>query len=280
MKLITWNIQWARGIDGIVDPARIIAHARSMADFDVLCLQEVADNFADLAGNDDSNQFATFAALLPGFTAIEGIALDIPGEAGRRKRFGNMILSRYPVDMIQRSLLPWEADKTHNMPRLLLEATLLAPFGPVRMMTTHLEYSSPLLRAAQVEGIRDIHRLAVARHHRQRSDGPGTYRAGPTTTSAILTGDFNMKPDDPLKHRISEEIATGVPALLDLWLETRKDVPHPPSFCVFEQLYGPPHACDFVFATPDLVSRTNSISYDTTTQVSDHQPVLVEFSLD
>ena len=44
MKLITWNIQWCRGVDGAVDPARIIEHARDFADFDVLCLQEVARN--------------------------------------------------------------------------------------------------------------------------------------------------------------------------------------------------------------------------------------------
>lgn len=62
MKLITWNIQWARGTDGIVDPRRIVEHARSMADFDVFCLQEVAANFADLDGNDASDQFALLFA--------------------------------------------------------------------------------------------------------------------------------------------------------------------------------------------------------------------------
>ena len=39
MKLITWNIQFGVGVDGRLDLARIMAHARSMADFDVLCLQ-------------------------------------------------------------------------------------------------------------------------------------------------------------------------------------------------------------------------------------------------
>jgi endonuclease/exonuclease/phosphatase family metal-dependent hydrolase len=45
MKLITWNVQWCRGCDGRVDPSRIVEHARALADFDVLCLQEVAHNF-------------------------------------------------------------------------------------------------------------------------------------------------------------------------------------------------------------------------------------------
>jgi endonuclease/exonuclease/phosphatase family metal-dependent hydrolase len=197
MRLITWNIQWARGMDSRVDPARVVAHARAMADFDVLCLQEVADNFPDLDGNDASDQFAQLAALLPDYLAIEGIGLDTADAAGKRKRFGNMILTRYPVAQILRYTLPWEAAATRNMPRVLIEAVALAPFGPVRLMTTHLEYSSALLRRAQVEAIREAHRTATERHTTPREDGPHTYRRTPATRSAILTGDFNMKPDDP-----------------------------------------------------------------------------------
>ena len=48
MKLVTWNVQWCRGCDGRVDPQRIVDDARAFADFDVLCLQEVAANFARL----------------------------------------------------------------------------------------------------------------------------------------------------------------------------------------------------------------------------------------
>jgi len=47
MKLITWNVQWCRGVDGRVDPARIVRHAKAIADFDVLCLQEIANNYPD-----------------------------------------------------------------------------------------------------------------------------------------------------------------------------------------------------------------------------------------
>ena len=278
MKLITWNIQWACGMDGRVDPARVVAHARSMADFDVLCLQEVASNFPELAGNDASDQFATFAALLPGYTAIEGIGLDIADEAGRRKRFGNMILSRLPVTQILRVTLPWEAAQTRNMPRVLIEATVLAPFGPLRVMTTHLEYSSDTLRRAQVEAIRDVHCQALARHATPREPGPGTYVLTPTTTSAILTGDFNMKPGDPTKQRISAPIGEGLPPLLDVWLETQGGAPHPDSFCVFDQSYGEPHCCDYIFATPDIVARTRRIAYDIETKVSDHQPALIEIA--
>ncbi len=67
MKLITWNVQWCRGVDQKVDPARVVAEARRLADFDVLCLQEIADNYPDplLGGSRGENQFAELAALLP-----------------------------------------------------------------------------------------------------------------------------------------------------------------------------------------------------------------------
>ena len=48
MKLLQWNIQWCRGMDGVVDPARIARFAKSFADPDVMCFQEVAINFPSL----------------------------------------------------------------------------------------------------------------------------------------------------------------------------------------------------------------------------------------
>src|SRR5436305_13372304 len=97
MKLITWNIQWCRGVDGVVDPGRIVDHARKFADFDVLCLQEVARNYPGLAGSGGADQFALLAALLPGFTALEGVAVDEFSSTDGRRQFGNMILTRLPV---------------------------------------------------------------------------------------------------------------------------------------------------------------------------------------
>ena len=278
MKLITWNIQWGLGLDGRCDLARVVADAKRIADFDVLCLQEVSDNFSELKGNDGADQFAELARLLPGYTAVEGVALDIPDGRGRRKRFGNMILSRHAVGQVLRWTLPWEADRTKNMPRLLIEAVVMAPSGPLRVMTTHLEYSSDKLRQAQVEGIREAHRAACARIATPREHGAGTYAIQPTAASAILTGDFNMRPDDPTKLRLSEPFATGAPRLLDAWTALNPGAPHPPSFCLFDQTYGEPHCCDFVFATEDIAPRLRRVFYDVETKVSDHQPVLVEIA--
>lgn len=279
MKLITWNIQWARGVDDKVDPRRIIDHVKQMADFDVLCLQEVAANFPDLDGNDRTDQFALFSELLPGFTAIEAIGVDIPDGAGGRKRFGNLVLSRLPVAQALRHVLPWEAAATRNMPRVLVEAMVETPFGPIRVMTTHLEYSSPSLRAAQVEGIRQIHRMAAARQATPRLPGPHTYAPTPNAASAILTGDFNMRPDDAGLAQLLAPFEGDVPPLVDLWPVLKGKEPHPPSAFICDQTYGPPGCLDFVLATPDLAERARSIVYDIETRASDHQPILVEFDL-
>ena len=92
MKLVTWNIQWGRGADGRVDLERILAHARRLADFDVLCLQEVSAGYPELPGCDGADQFRALAERLPEFTAIAGVATDAPRVEGERKAFGNMIL--------------------------------------------------------------------------------------------------------------------------------------------------------------------------------------------
>jgi endonuclease/exonuclease/phosphatase family metal-dependent hydrolase len=279
LKIITWNIQWGLGADGRYSLKRQIDEARGIADFDVLCLQEVADNFSDLRENPGGNGFAEIAALLPGHTPVEGVALDIPDGRGGRSRFGNMILSRHPVAQVLRYTLPWEAVATRNMPRVLIEATILPPSGPLRVMTTHLDYSAAKLRKAEVEGVRDAHRAAYDRTVTRRAAGKGTYKLLPHTASAVLTGDFNMKPDDPVRKRISDPFANGAPALVDAWTAGTGDAPHPDSFCIYDRSSGQPHCSDYVFVTEDLAPRINRVFYDQATQASDHQPILLELDL-
>ncbi len=280
MKLITWNVQWCRGCDGRVDAARIVAHARALADFDVLCLQEVAAGWRDLPGSRGENQFEQFARLLPGHEAIPVAAVDLPAPGGGRRAFGNLILSRYPVAQALRIQLPWPSDPPQpSMPRVLLEATVESPLGPIRVMTTHLEYYSALQRHAQVDAIRARHAEACghALVDRARSAASGPFRPAPQTMSAILTGDFNLRPDDPLHARLQAPLGEGSTALLDAWQVLHPHAPHAPTSRVHERdPRKPPYACDFVFVSEDLVPRLRAITVDAATQASDHQPVMVE----
>jgi endonuclease/exonuclease/phosphatase family metal-dependent hydrolase len=280
MKLITWNIQWGRGLDGKVDLARIVAHAKSLADFDVLAVQEVADNFPGLDGNDDADQFAQFAALLPGYTAVAGYGVDLDGP-GRRRRFGNLMLTRLPVLSIRRHLLPWPADPDReSMPRVAIEATLKLPMGPVRVTTTHLEYYSAVQRGSQAARLRELHDEACDRALRPsfRTEENGPFDYTPQTVSAILTADFNFPPENPAYADIQGPLASGGPAYRDAWVIANGRQAHDPTFCLHEYRYArQPYCCDFVYVSEDIASRVRSVGVDMATRLSDHQPVLLSF---
>jgi endonuclease/exonuclease/phosphatase family metal-dependent hydrolase len=262
-----------------VDPQRIVDTCRGMADVDVLCLQEVARNFPGIPGSSGEDQFAMLSDLLPGFTLVEGVAVDVPGDAGERRQFGNLILSRYPVLQVFAHLLPWPADPAvPSMQRIALEAVLAAPFGPVRVTTTHLEYYSEIQRRQQVNRLRELHAEAAAhrgdRIHARKDGGP--FETMPRPASAILTADFNFRADDPLHARIVATYADATPAYCDSWQVRHGDRPQDPTLGVHDREQWPEaFACDFIFLTEDIAGRVEDVAVNLDTDASDHQPVLL-----
>ena len=283
MKLVTWNIQWGCGMDGRVDLARIVKAARAMADFDVLCLQEVADNYPNLQGNDDGDQFAQLRALLPEFAAVEGYGVDVIGDAGRRRRFGNMVFSRHPILSARRHALPWPLDPGKpSMPRVAVEATVQAPWGPLRVTTTHLEYYSDVQKRAQAVRLREIHDEAMQRAMRDRArdtnESNATFDPTPQAPHAILTGDFNFPPEHAAYADVQQALASGMPRYVDAWRHLHRDAPHPPTFCLADRRYAKtPYCCDFIFVSENLAGELKAMRVDVETRDSDHQPVMVEF---
>lgn len=283
MKLITWNIQWGRGADGRVDLDRIVSHAQRLADFDVLCLQEVSAGHDRLPGCDGSDQFEQLAARLPGYEPIAGVATDVLGAGGARRRFGNMIFSRLPVQQVFRHLLPWPADDgVKSMQRIAIEATLDTPQGLLRVTTTHLEYYSARQRAAQIDRLRELHREAVAqaRVRRPGNASDGAFEPVPRAAAAVLVGDFNFKPDDPEHAQLLAPIDPTTPAYLDAWEVVHPGRPHEPTVGLYDkaQWPGAPFACDFICVSADLASRVRDVRVDRTTDASDHQPMLLELA--
>lgn len=282
MQLITWNIQWGRGVDGRVDLDRIAAHVRRLGDADVICLQEVSNGFPELPGNDASDQFAALAERFPGYTAVAGIATDLDADGSRRRMFGNMILSRLPVRQVFRHLLPWPVDPgVRSMQRIALEANLDTPLGTIRVTTTHLEYYSALQRTAQVARLRDLHREAVAhvRHPHPGSREEGPFYAEPRGARAILVGDCNFLPQSEHHAQLIAPIDADTPAYCDVWEFLYPDQPHAPTVGLHDktQWPDPPFTFDYVFASEDLLPHARRIAVGTDSDASDHQPVLVEF---
>jgi endonuclease/exonuclease/phosphatase family metal-dependent hydrolase len=284
MLLLTWNIQWGLGVDGRVDLERIVNTARGIADFDVLCLQEVSRNFPTLTGNDGGDQFALLAELLTGYHPVEGVALDRYTEGHGRQQFGNMIFTRLPPLQILRHQLPWPAaPKVASMPRLALEVVLSPPSGPLRVTTTHLEYYSGTQRAAQVEALRAIQQDAAshAADRDQPAQAGGIFETRPRTGRGILTGDFNCGPEDKVISRLQEPLADGAPAYVDAWPLLHPDGPRAPTAGVHDKAqWDNRELCyDFIFVSEDLRTRVRRIEVDLNTAASDHQPVLHEIDV-
>ena len=274
MRFLQWNIQWCRGMDGVVDPARIARVARELGDPDICCFQEVAVNFPALAGSKGEDQAMLLAHAFDGYWAHLVSGVDVPDGTGHRRRFGNMILSRLPVQQVFRHSLPWPAeDDVASMPRVAIEAVIDAPWGSLRVTTTHLEYYSAKQRTAQVARLRELQAEAVG-HSRARPSpryDSGPFHPFPRPASSILAGDFNMKADDPLVAELLKDYR-------DAWQIAHPGEAHPPTFCLHGKDYGSaPYCCDFVFVTEDLAPRVKAVRVDVDCQASDHQPVLVEF---
>jgi len=280
MNLITWNVQWFCGLDEVVSVERVVAEARAMADFDVLCLQEVAINYPRLAGNAGFDQVARLAELLPGFEIRFGAAVDELGRDGGRQRFGNLIATRLPLLQAQHHPLPYPAERgVRSMPRMCTSATVRTAHGPLRIMTTHLEYYSKRQRMAQARALVELHAEACrqAAEPPLADDSGGPFQEKAHTTSAILCGDFNLEASDAEFSVLGGVAVPGVTRLVEAWPLVHGDEPRPPTFRVFDRRYGPePSSCDFVFVSADLAPLAMRMEINTLTQVSDHQPVWLQ----
>jgi endonuclease/exonuclease/phosphatase family metal-dependent hydrolase len=253
-------------MDGRVDPKRIAAKARRLADPDVLCLQEVACNFPEMEGSAGEDQVLELMRNLAGYEGYFAPAVDVPGKRGRR-RFGNAVLTRLPAGRVMRHQLPWPAaPEVQSMPRAVVEVVVESEIGPLRVMTTHLEYYSAQHRGAQIERLQEIHLEACAPH--LHVDEAGSYQSYERGKSAIVCGDFNLKPEDPLHRKMLDS------GFVDAWMAMNPGKPRQPTFHLYDG--EPPYCCDYVFVTPELVPRLRSIRIDAETKASDHQPVILE----
>ncbi|MEX3759870.1 endonuclease/exonuclease/phosphatase family protein [Paraburkholderia phenoliruptrix] len=288
MRLVDWNIQWGRGVDGRVDLARIVREARALVDFDIMCMQEVTRGFHEpasaggLAGGPSADQFAELAALLPGMTVIDAIGSDLPPVGGgtRRRQFGNAIVTRLPVRQVLRHSLPWPADPAKpSMLRVALEAVIETDVGPLRVISTHLEFYSETQRLAQVERLRALHQEACAHArrpaHAEKQDSPFADTGRPM--SAIVCGDFNSAFGSAAYRKMLEAVP-GAPAFADAWACAHGDSPRAATVGLYdhEQWADGPFACDFIFVTEDLAPRVASCEVDPHSRSSDHQPMWLE----
>ena len=283
MKLLSWNIQWGRGADGVVNLQRTISAIRTLGDFDVICLQEVAVGFAGLQGGAPVDCVAELAEAFADYSAHFVAAVDLPGKSGGRSLFGNLTLSRLPVGQVFRHSLPRPPEEgVPSMPRACIEVIVDGPRGPIRVLNTHLEYYSRIQRMTQIAALHTLQcdsvRLAAMDSPQEKSgDGQDSpFASLPRPAAAIVCGDFNCEPGSPEYYRMTAPISADVSGWEDAWRACYSDIPHLNTVGLNGAEWPDrAYCCDYFFVSADLVDRVESVAVDQLTAASDHQPVIL-----
>jgi endonuclease/exonuclease/phosphatase family metal-dependent hydrolase len=162
LRVLSYNIHHAEGVDGRLDVERIAGVIRSVEP-DLVALQEVDRNVERSQSVDQPAELARLTMM----RVVFGANIELQGG-----QYGNAILSRFPISRQQNHLLP-RLDNGEQ--RGLLEAEIqLEPSGETLLLyATHLDHRrSDQERIASAKWINE----RVAQHPRQ---------------AALLVGDLN-----------------------------------------------------------------------------------------
>ena len=281
MRILTWNIQWGLGGDGLVNPERSARFIEKINP-DIIALQEVCNNFPVSTKSSHGNQPEWFSQRFQGYTCLFSAAIDI-WLSGERRQFGNLILSRYPVRKVIHHRLPQPADGKHrSSERCALELLIESPIGFLRFTTTHLEYTSSMQRKAQANYLRARHHEASG--HAKNHDATLTTELTPmyslpSPESAVLCGDLNAIPSDEALAILCSQNPTENLALQNCWQVAYPGKPYPLTIGLRSPGFDPAKAAcfDYILATEDIVSRLEYMDSDSLIGVSDHQPLWADF---
>ena len=279
-RILSWNIQNAKGVDDVVSLPRIAEVIRSMGEHDVICLQEVSRGLPLDGSGDRPDQVAELTALFPGYAVVFGAAIDaLANDGGERWQFGNAVLTRVPPLSVQHHILPRPADdRVKHMTRQATEVVVDTGCGPLRVVNLHLEYHSLAQRKAQVEKLRRIQAEAMAECRAPpKVDPDGAYQAIPRPVDTVYCGDFNMLVDSAEYHLMLSQSSVESAPFHDAWRLAYPDEPHPPTCGVFDPIHWPegPHCRDFFFVAGGCAKRVLGVSVNGSTDASDHQPLVL-----
>jgi endonuclease/exonuclease/phosphatase family metal-dependent hydrolase len=139
VTVATWNIHSSIGTDGRLAPERIGQVIKEM-NADIVGLQEVP-----LGGED----WPDVLGILRGATGFHGV--EGPTHCNPRRRYGNAVLSRYPI-IASRSI---DLSFGRCEPRGALDADINCHGHPLRIIVTHLGLR-PGERRAQIKTLLEV----------------------------------------------------------------------------------------------------------------------------
>jgi len=288
MKLASYNIQYGKGKDGVFDTARIVDE---LGDPDLIALQEV-ETFSERGGMVD--QAHQIAALMPHMHWVFGPGIDLDASdivdgkpVHRRRQFGNMVLSRWPIlSSINHTLPKIALHSVFHLQRTLVETVIDAPTGAIRFCSTHLDHVSTDTRMPQIDYMLDI----MLRGHERGASAGGVLKTDdwldrpfpPQPMTAMIMGDMNLTPDSPEYTRVIGDLSEWhgrtirAHGLADAWTLAGHDE------AVGDTIPRdgrPPRRIDHCFVTTDIADKVTAMEIGDDAQGSDHQPIFVTLDL-
>lgn len=288
MKLVSYNIQYSKGKDGVYNLERIADAVRGA---DIIGLQEVTRNFPEVP---DTDQPATLSELLPEYYWAYGSAIDVDagsdivdGRAvSKRLEFGNMLLSRWPILSRRLLLLPRVGNVEHSdIQNGALEAIVDCPGTPRRFYVTHLNHLRGATRRLQLDWL--IPKLFAVPHEGTCLTGDQWrgIQVTPAPISFIVMGDFNLTPDCDEYHRITgkPDYYHGQVLTNEHWVDSWTSAGHneESSITWFDETrdFQSGLRLDYGFVSPDLANSVTSVRIDQACPASDHQPYWFELDI-
>lgn len=226
LRIVSYNIKHGRGNDEVVDLDRTAAVLRALAP-DIVGLQEV-DNGAERSGGVAQAEHLGRAL---GMHDVFGPFMEFQGG-----EYGMAILSRYPVVMSRRILLP-----DGNEPRIALGVDVRLPGGDMlTIINVHFDWvRDDRFRYAQASALTE---------HLDRLETP-----------YILLGDFNDTPGS---------------RTLRLFQSRASEAAKPADDRFTFASASPEREIDFIFYAPAARFETREVRVIDEPVASDHRPVL------
>ena len=279
MKIVSYNIRFGLGTDHQINLERI---ADTVRDADIIGLQEVERHWKHSGMTDQPD---ILGGHLKEFHWVYFPAFDMDasehGDDGsvhnRRRQFGPMVLSRWPIRSSRLIVLHKLGTVDNlNMDTGAIECVIDTPSGSLRVYSVHLGAVSSRERHMQIDRLLEFHRnaqvngaawtgnaaLIDAVEDRHMDDLEWDNGEPPPTMphETIVIGDFNSVPEsDEYKRMVSElDPCFGrvghVDGFIDSWTaldEQPNDritwLPDPP-----ERAPGHGLTLDYCFLSPDL----------------------------
>ncbi len=279
MRILSWNVQYGKSSDGKGDFSRILQHIRSLGDFDVICLQELARNMPEYCRPDQADHLSMTKLCFDEYQAVWGAAFSWPSDGAghdHRQEFGNISLVK--AGLLDSRVHPLPSPATpakYQMPRIAVETTVASSMGPISILNIHLAFHDDAENQQQVAHLHRLEQERCAHQREPKKIGSGTYQAGFLPTARMLCGDFNFTPETP-QYQYQLDKGWG-----DAWRLSCGIEAWPPTCGIFDTDQWPQgsHCRDFFWLSPELQSLPIEINVDTDTNLSDHQPVMLEISI-